>query len=432
MAQAKTSTLLGMDQEECTALVSEAGEPSYRAKQIMSAVYRQRVGSLAEISTLPLEFRERLERDGVTVGAARIENKFRSSDGTVRYLIAFADGQSVETVWMPEGDGGEAGDGSEAGVEAESGTSGAALPEKCSPIAALKRGATQNHAGQDQSVPANGESGKYPAGKSTRAFGRSTICISSQVGCAVDCQFCLTALLGVKRNLTAAEIVAQVCAVLKDQQVSPPEDRINLVFMGMGEPFLNYENFVKAARLLVECVGIAERRMTVSTAGIVPRIRDFGGEAIRPKLAISLNASNDALRTRLMPVNKKWSLEMLIAAARDFPLRTREWITFEYVLLGRVNDEPENAREVAELLRGLRCKVNLIALNPGPGIDFETPGEERVAAFQKILRDAGIPAFVRRPRGRDIYAACGQLKRTVEVATSAGHLLRGISGAPEQ
>ena len=447
MAQARTSTLLGMDREEFTALVSEAGEPSYRAKQIMEAVYRQRVESLAEISTLPLEFRERLERDGVTVGAARIENKFVSSDGTVRYLIAFADGESVETVWMPEGDGGEAGDGSEAGVEAESGSSGAALSEKSSPIAALKRGATQNsasqghasrardnqdRAAQDQSVPANGESGKYPAAKSARAFGRSTICISSQVGCAVDCQFCLTALLGVKRNLTAGEIVAQVCAVLKDQQVSPPEDRINLVFMGMGEPFLNYENFMKAARLLVDCVGIAERRMTVSTAGIVPRIRDFGGEAIRPKLAISLNASNDALRTRLMPLNKKWNLEMLIAAARDFPLRTREWITFEYVLLGRVNDEPENAREVAELLRGLRCKVNLIALNPGPGIDFETPGEERVAAFQKILRDAGIPAFVRRPRGRDIYAACGQLKRTIEVATSAGHLLRGISGAPEQ
>jgi 23S rRNA (adenine2503-C2)-methyltransferase len=432
MAEAKTSTLLGMDREEFTALVSEAGEPSYRAKQIMEAVYRQRVESLAEISTLPSEFRERLDRDGVTVGAARIENKFVSSDGTVRYLIAFADGQSVETVWMPEGDGGEAGDGSEAGVEAESGSSGAALSENGSPITALKRGATQDRAGRDQSVPANGEAGKYPGGKSSRAFGRSTICVSSQVGCAVDCQFCLTAVLGVKRNLTAAEIVAQVCAVLKDQQVSPPEDRVNLVFMGMGEPFLNYENFVKAARLLVECVGIAERRMTVSTAGIVPRIRDFGGEAIRPKLAISLNASNDALRTRLMPLNKKWNLEMLIAAARDFPLRTREWITFEYVLLGRVNDEPGNAREVAELLRGLRCKVNLIALNPGPGIDFETPGEERVAAFQKILRDAGIPAFVRRPRGRDIYAACGQLKRTVEGATSGGHLLRGISGAPEQ
>jgi len=300
---------------------------------------------------------------------------------------------------MPEGDGGEAGDGSEAGEEAESGTSGAeARSKKDEPIAALKRSATQKPRGQNQ--------------------GRSTICISSQMGCAVDCHFCLTALLGVKRNLTAGEIVGQVCAVLKDQNVSPPEDRINLVFMGMGEPFLNYDNFVKAARLLVEAVGIAERRMTVSTAGIVPRIHDFGGESIRPKLAISLNASNDALRTLLMPLNKKWNLEMLMAAAKEFPLRTREWITFEYVLLGGVNDEPENARETAELLRGLRCKVNLIALNPGPGIDFTTPGAGRVAAFQNILREAGIPAFVRRPRGRDIYAACGQLKRTVEVATS--------------
>jgi 23S rRNA (adenine2503-C2)-methyltransferase len=224
-------------------------------------------------------------------------------------------------------------------------------------------------------------------------------------------------LLGVKRNLTAGEIVGQVCAVLKDQKVSPPEDRINLVFMGMGEPFLNYENFVKASRLLVEGVGLAERRMTVSTAGIVPRIRDFAEEKIRPKLAISLNASNDALRTQLMPLNKKWTLKMLMAAAREFPLRTREWITFEYVLLGEVNDTLENAKEVAELVRGMRCKVNLIALNPGPGIDFMTPSVERVAAFQKMLRDAGIPAFVRRPRGRDIYAACGQLKRTVEAAT---------------
>ncbi len=387
MDEPKTSSLLGLNREELTALVSEAGEPGYRARQVMDAVYRQRVESLAEISTLPLQFRDWLEQNGITVGAARTENKFVSNDGTVRYLIAFADGQSVETVWMPEGDGGEAGDGSEAGELAEAET--------------------------------------------TRKWGRSTICVSSQVGCAVDCQFCLTALLGVKRNLTAGEIVGQVCAVLKDQKVSPPEDRINLVFMGMGEPFLNYENFVKAARLLVECVGIAERRMTVSTAGIVPRIHDFGGEQIRPKLAISLNASNDALRTRLMPLNKKWNLEMLIAAARDFPLRTREWITFEYVLLEGVNDCPENAKEVAELLRGLRCKVNLIALNPGPGIDFATPSEERVVAFQKILREAGIPAFVRRPRGRDIYAACGQLKRTVEDATLSVPQLQVVSPTPK-
>ncbi|MGA8273540.1 MAG: 23S rRNA (adenine(2503)-C(2))-methyltransferase RlmN [Candidatus Sulfotelmatobacter sp.] len=385
MVEALTFALLGMDREELATLVTESGEPAYRAKQIMDAVYRQRVESLEEISTLPAQLREKLAQSGVTVGAARIEKKFVSVDGTVRYLIAFADGQSVETVWMPEGDGGEAGDGSEAGESSEQ-----------------------------------------------RAFGRSTICISSQVGCAVDCQFCLTALLGVKRNLTAGEIVGQVCAVLKDQKVSPPEDRINLVFMGMGEPFLNYENFTKAARLLVEGVGIAERRMTVSTAGIVPRIHDFGGETIRPKLAISLNASNDELRTRLMPLNKKWNLEMLIAAARDFPLRTREWITFEYVLLGGVNDRPENAREVAELLRGLRCKVNLIALNPGPGIDFKTPGDDQVAEFQKILRDGGVPAFVRRPRGRDIYAACGQLKRTVEVATFPQAPLLEISPVPER
>jgi 23S rRNA (adenine2503-C2)-methyltransferase len=381
------STLIGMDREELTTLAVEAGQPAYRAKQIMEAVYRQRVVSLDEISTIPQGFREKLGQSGITVGVPRIEKKFVSLDGTVRYLIALADGQTVETVWMPEGDGGEAGDGSEAAEAAES--------------------------------------------SAARSWGRSTICISSQVGCAVDCQFCLTALLGVKRNLTAGEIVGQVCAVLKDQHVSPPEDRINLVFMGMGEPFLNYDNFVKAARLLVEGVGLAERRMTVSTAGIVPRIHDFGEEKIRPKLAISLNASNDVLRTRLMPLNKKWNLAMLIAAARAFPLRSREYITFEYVLLGGVNDTPENAKEVAELLRGLRCKVNLIALNPGPGIDFTTPSPERVEAFQKILRDSGIPAFLRRPRGRDIYAACGQLKRTVELPTSPELYLQSISPAPQ-
>ncbi|MGB8065117.1 MAG: 23S rRNA (adenine(2503)-C(2))-methyltransferase RlmN [Candidatus Sulfotelmatobacter sp.] len=381
------NTLLGLDRPELVSLMDSLGEPPYRASQILDAVYRQRVDSIEQISTLPQPVRQRLAEKAATIGFPKIEKQFVSQDGTVRYLMQFEDGQSVETVWMPEGDGGEAGDGSEAGDLAE--------------CFAEMQDQKPNHRprqGQNQ--------------------GRSTICISSQVGCAVDCQFCLTALLGVKRNLTAGEIVGQVCVVLKDQNVSPPEDRINLVFMGMGEPFLNYENFVKAARLLVEEVGIAERRMTVSTAGIVPRIYDFAAEKIRPKLAISLNASNDALRTQLMPLNKKWNLEMLMAAAKAYPLRTREWVTFEYVLLGGVNDAPENAKEVAELLRGVRCKVNLIALNPGPGIEFTTPGAERVAAFQTILRQAGIPAFLRRPRGRDIYAACGQLKRTVEIATA--------------
>jgi 23S rRNA (adenine2503-C2)-methyltransferase len=422
MTVGSQSSLLGMDRAELEALAESVGEPAYRAKQLLAAVYRQRVESVEQISTLSQQLRVMLKEKGVTIGLPRIEKKFVSQDGTVRYLIALGDGQSVETVWMPEGDGGEAGDGSEAGELAER------LDQNSGQNQNQKLDLRQDPQDQKQ----NQKQDRKQNHRQTQGqnLGRSTICISSQVGCAVDCQFCLTALLGVKRNLTAGEIVGQVCAVLKDQGVSPPEDRINLVFMGMGEPFLNYDNFMKAARLLVEGVGIAERRMTVSTAGIVPRIRDFGEEKIRPKLAISLNASNDALRTRLMPVNKKWTLEMLMAAAKDFPLRTREWITFEYVLLGEVNDLPENAREVAELLRGLRCKVNLIALNPGPGIDFTTPSAERVAAFQKILRDAGIPAFVRRPRGRDIYAACGQLKRTVEVATSPELQRQTISLSP--
>ncbi len=368
------TSLLGLQLPELTLLVEEFGQPDYRARQLFDALYRQRVETPEQISTLPQDFRRSLSEKGISVGLPVIEKKFVSADGTVRYLVACGDGQSVETVWMPEGDGGEAGDGSEAGNQME--TAG-------------------------------------------RGWDRATICVSSQVGCAVDCQFCLTALLGIKRNLTAGEIVGQVCAVLNDQRVSLPLHRINLVFMGMGEPFLNYGNFMKAVHLLVEGVGITESRMTVSTAGIVPAIYDFGLEPVRPKIAISLNASNDELRTRLMPINRKWNLEKLMAAARQFPLRNRENLTFEYVLLDGVNDSAENAREVVELVRGLRAKLNLIALNPGPGIDFRTPAQERVLQFQNILRAAGVPAFVRRPRGRDIYAACGQLKRTVELAPAS-------------
>lgn len=366
MAESPQFELLGLDIQELTGIVEEAGEPAYRARQLFEAMYGQRAGRLDDITTLPRTLRARLAERAGTALLPQIERRFESADGTIRYLIAFADGQSVETVWMPEGDGGESGDGSEAG-EAKGG----------------------------------------------RGFNRATICVSSQVGCAVDCRFCLTALLGVKRNLTAGEIVGQVLAVLNDRGVSPGKERINLVFMGMGEPFLNYVNFVKAVRLLVEGAGIAESRMTVSTAGIVPRIQELGKEPVRPKLAISLNAPNDELRTRIMPINKKWNMQMLLDAARRFPLRARERLTFEYVLLDGVNDSPQHAQELAAAVRGIRAKVNLIALNPGPGIAFGTPAEERVQEFQEVLVAAGIPTFVRRPRGRDIYAACGQLKRTV-------------------
>jgi 23S rRNA (adenine2503-C2)-methyltransferase len=190
--------------------------------------------------------------------------------------------------------------------------------------------------------------------------------------------------------------------------------------MGQGEPFLNYDNFIRAVRLLAEGTGIAESRMTVSTSGIVPRIADFAAEPVRPHLAISLNGSNDELRDRIMPINRKWKIEAIIKAARGFPLRPREHVTFEYVLLAGVNDATENAREVVELLRGIRAKVNLIALNSGPDIPFQTPSREAVEAFQQILIASGIPAYLRRPRGLDIYAACGQLKRTTHGAGSAG------------
>jgi 23S rRNA (adenine2503-C2)-methyltransferase len=372
MTQETQKALLGRTLRELTDFVEEAGQPSYRGRQLFEALYRQRVVSAEQISTLPQDFRESLSQRGLSLEFPSIEKKFTSSDGTVRYLIGFADGQSVETVWMPEGDDGEAGDGSEAGNEVEK--------------------------------------------ASRRKRDRATICVSSQVGCAVDCQFCLTALLGIKRNLTAGEIVGQVCAVLNNQRVSPPQDRVNLVFMGMGEPFLNFEHFMRAVCLLVEGVGIPESCMTVSTAGIVPRIYDLGAEPVRPKLAISLNAPNDELRSRLMPINRKWNLEKLVTAARDFPLRSREKLTFEYVLLDGVNDSVPDARELGELIRGLRAKVNLIALNPGPGIAYQTPAENRVMRFQNILIAAGVPTFIRRPRGRDIFAACGQLKRTLEFA----------------
>ena len=379
--------------QELTNLALGSGQPAYRGQQLFDAIYRQKIERLDQVSTLPLEYRARLVEEGWGMGLPAIARRFVSSDGTVRYLVELADGETVETVWMPEGDGGEIGDGSEAGDELE----GSIDAERV--VAGLRP------AGRGR-APSPHVSGR-----------RATICVSSQVGCAVNCKFCFTALLGVKRNLEAGEIVGQITAVLREQRVEPPLQRVNIVFMGMGEPFLNYDNFMTSVRLLVEGVGIPESRMTVSTAGIVPRIYDFAQETVRPKLAISLNGSNDALRSEVMPLNRKWNLEELMKAAREFPLRVRERLTFEYVLLAGVNDAPEQAREVVELVRGIRAKINLIALNPGTELPYCTPEQERVLAFQRILVAAGIPTFVRRPRGRDIFAACGQLKRTVDVAS---------------
>jgi 23S rRNA (adenine2503-C2)-methyltransferase len=374
-----------------------------------------------------------------------------SVDGTERYLMRMADGETVETVWMPDGDGGERGDGSEA-AEEEAGegdeiVAGPLMSDEAAHERGTRRGGrageTQIPFGNDKEKGemrtaagdgAQGDGGYWARRGDGRArsnfgtlaengFRRATICISSQVGCAVNCQFCLTAKLGIKRNLTAGEIAGQVAAVLNRHRIQIGKDRINLVFMGMGEPFLNYDEFMKSVRLLVEGVGIPESRMTVSTSGILPGIERFALEPIRPKLALSLNASNDEVRERVMPITRKWNIAALLEAVQKIPLRTREWVTFEYVLLGGVNDQPEHAREVLDLLAGMRAKVNLIVWNPGPGIDYVQPTAGDVAVFQKMLIAGGIATYIRRPRGRDIYAACGQLKRTVAEEQGAGQLV---------
>ena len=370
MNEPQQRELLSLSNQQLADLIESLALAPYRLRQLLDGLYRQRWSRLEQFSTLPSALRRDLVAAQFSVGQPEIEKQFTSTDATVRYLFAFSDGQSVETVWMPDGDGGETGDGSDSGDDelthvtfrGETARSPEGLSSRRRPPRRPTEGSALTYNRQlDQDSSSDN---RQPAtGNSPR---RATICVSSQVGCAVECAFCMTALLGLHRNLSAGEIVGQVLAVLNDQQVDVDRDRINLVFMGQGEPFLNYDNFMQAVRLLVSEVGIPASRMTVSTSGIVPRIADFGAEEVRPKLAVSLNAPSEALRTSVMPITKKWTIEKLLAALRDFPLRNRERLTFEYVLLGGLNDSPAHARELVELIRGLRAKVNLIALNPGP------------------------------------------------------------------
>jgi 23S rRNA (adenine2503-C2)-methyltransferase len=320
------------------------GQPTYRARQLYDALYRQQVANLSEISTLPQPLRYQLLTE-ILVGLPWCERRFDSRDGTRRYLLRLDDSRTVEAVLMPE-------------------------------------------------------------------EGRDTICISSQVGCPVDCRFCLTALMGLERNLTAGEIVGQVIHIARENGLRPTDNRLNVVMMGMGEPLLNLDNVLKATRLLIDKdgIGMSLKRITISTSGIIPKIKELGQVDLRPKLAISLNASSEEQRRELMPITRKYHLSDLMEACRAHPLRPWEKLTFEYVLLKDVNDTDEDARRVVRLLARLNSKVNLIALNPGPGIPFKTPDPERVEAFQAIIRKA-VPCFIRKPRGRDIFAACGQLKR---------------------
>lgn len=240
---------------------------------------------------------------------------------------------------------------------------------------------------------------------------RHTICISTQVGCPVNCKFCMTALLGLERNLTAGEIVGQVLLIASGNHLAEGE-RLNIVMMGQGEPLLNLPAVLKATRILTDPAGcgLSPRRITLSTSGIIPQIEEMGRAPVRPKLAISLNASTEETRRKLMPITRKYHLKDLLEACRAYPLRPWERLTFEYVLLKGVNDSDADARRVVKLLANLNSKVNLIALNPGPEIPFETPDAARVLAFQQIVKRA-VPCFIRKPRGRDVFAACGQLRR---------------------
>ncbi|MCX6609273.1 MAG: 23S rRNA (adenine(2503)-C(2))-methyltransferase RlmN [Acidobacteria bacterium] len=337
-------SLMGMELADIEAALGDR-YPRYRAKQLYEALYSKRLLDLSRASALPAALRTEFPS-----GALKVDSRYDSIDGTVRYLMALEDGKTVESVFMPE-------------------------------------------------------------------RGRDTLCISSQVGCPVDCKFCLTALMGLERNLTAGEIVGQVLHIAAEHNLEPKDRQMNIVMMGQGEPMMNLDAVLKATRLLVDPagVGMSERRITVSTSGLIPKIEEMGKAAIRPKLAISLNASTEEQRVELMPITKKWHLKDLIEVCLHYPLRSWEFLTFEYVLLRGVNDTDGDARRVRKLLANLKCKVNLIALNPGPGIPFETPDPERVESFQEIVK-LGMPCFIRRPRGLDIYAACGQLKRMTEGA----------------
>jgi 23S rRNA (adenine2503-C2)-methyltransferase len=353
--------LLGKSKEELRAWCAAMAEPAYRGAQIYHALYAERKFDAARMTNLPAAFRARLENEA-RITLPTVRQKFASADGSVRYLFSLG-----ETELAASGD----------------------------------RAATE---ARTSLRPASVEAVFMPS------EGRQTICLSTQAGCAVNCQFCLTAQLGLIRNLTAGEILAQFLLPIEEhkEQLAP---QTNVVLMGQGEPLLNFEAVMAALRILLdpEGVGLSPKHVTLSTSGIVPGIERLAQEKVRPKLAISLNASNDEQRDVLMPINKKYPLAVLLDACRQYPLRPWEHLTFEYVMLGGVNDAPEDARRVVRLLAPLKSvKVNLIPWNPGE-LPYRESAAERIEEFRRILTDKGVPAFVRYSRGRDVMAACGQL-----------------------
>src|SRR6266850_3969543 len=365
--------LLGKSKEELREFCVALGEPAFRGAQIYHALYSERKFNLAQITNLPAALRERLAKEA-RVTLPEVKQRFASADGSVRYLFGLG---STEESKRPNAEDAESTEYTEKNKR-----EGAGRLQK----------------------PASVEAVFMPSD------GRQTICISTQAGCAVDCHFCLTAQLGLIRNLTAGEILVQVLLPLEERkaQLAP---QTNIVLMGQGEPLLNFEPVMAAVQILLdpEGMGISPKHVTLSTSGIVPGIERLAQEKVRPKLAISLNASNDEQRDALMPINKKYPLAALINSCREYPLRTWEHLTFEYVMLSGINDAGEDARRVVRLLAPLKSvKVNLIPWNPGE-LPYRESAPERIEEFRRILVERGVPAFVRYSRGRDVMAACGQL-----------------------
>jgi 23S rRNA (adenine2503-C2)-methyltransferase len=392
--------LLGKSKEELRALCAEMGEPAYRGGQIYHALYAERKFDFSQMTNLPAALRERLAK-GALVTLPEVKQRFVSADGSVRYLFGLSGAEEKR-------------------INTED-------TKKESTEVTEKNQKKADFAGR----PASVEAVFMPS------EGRQTICVSTQAGCAVDCHFCLTAQLGLIRNLTAGEIVAQVLVALeehseqrigeKDAELKPgvtqARDTIqtNVVLMGQGEPLLNFEPVIAALRILLdpEGVGLSPKRVTLSTSGIVPGIERLAQEKVRPKLAISLNASNDEQRDALMPINRKYPLRALMDACKNYPLRPWEHMTFEYVMLGGVNDSPDDARRVVRLLALVkRVKVNLIPWNPGD-LPYRESAPEQIEEFRRVLTNKGVPAFVRYSRGRDVMAACGQLA-LLDVSAQSG------------
>jgi 23S rRNA (adenine2503-C2)-methyltransferase len=347
-------SLVGLTREELARVVAELGEPAFRVKQLWHWIYHRGATDFAVMTSISKEVRARLD-ERYSLARPLAVHALKSVDGTRKWLLRFSDGKEAECVHIPEED-------------------------------------------------------------------RGTVCISSQVGCILTCKFCHTGTQRLVRNLTAAEIVGQLMVARDDfgEWPSPAEDReiTNIVMMGMGEPLYNYDNVAAALRVAMDQEGLAvsRRKITLSTAGVVPMIKRCG-EDLGVNLAVSLHAVTDELRDEIVPINKKYPIDELLAACRDYPgVNNARRITFEYVMLKDVNDSPSEARELVRLLRGIPAKVNLIPFNPWPGAPFETSPPDAIERFATIVHEGGLVGTVRTPRGRDIFAACGQLKSASERA----------------